>query len=144
MNDKESITFWYIPKSKMDRGQGKRANGMITGGMSANVTLPSRIETTIGEMRKHVDNITQKTIRVNYKDVLIHIELDDLCTFLSDPDGFTFDVVSTRLATAIKMIDNDYAYNTIDDFEQISGLECNEPFRIGWDMARRTNSILGI
>jgi len=38
----------------------------------------------------------------------------------------------------------DYAYETIKEFEDIVGHSVNEAFKIGWDMARITNSMLGI
>lgn len=36
----------------------------------------------------------------------------------------------------------DYAYSTVAEYEEITGLEVNEAFRIGWDMARATNAQL--
>ena len=38
----------------------------------------------------------------------------------------------------------DYAYETIEEYEEIVGVKVNETFRIGWTMARTTNAILGM
>ena len=40
------------------------------------------------------------------------------------------------------MIDTDYAYQTIEEYEDIVEVRVNEAFRIGWDMARTTNKML--
>jgi hypothetical protein len=32
--------------------------------------------------------------------------------------------------------ENEYAYPTIEDYEDITGYKVNEAFRIGWSMAR--------
>jgi hypothetical protein len=37
-----------------------------------------------------------------------------------------------------------YAYKEIEDFEKITGYKVNDGFRIGWNMARTTNKMLGI
>lgn len=37
-----------------------------------------------------------------------------------------------------------YAYETIEDFEEIVGYKVNRAFRYGWEMARTTNKMLGI
>ena len=37
----------------------------------------------------------------------------------------------------------DYAYETIEEYEEIIGQRVNEAFRIGWTMARTTNAMLG-
>ena len=36
----------------------------------------------------------------------------------------------------------DYAYNTIDEYEEITGVKVNEAFRVGFAMARVTNKQL--
>jgi len=33
---------------------------------------------------------------------------------------------------------DDYAYKSIDEYEEITGIKVNDAFRIGWDMARAT------
>lgn len=38
----------------------------------------------------------------------------------------------------------DYAYASIEEFEEIVGYKVNEAFRDGWRMARTTNAMLGI
>lgn len=37
-----------------------------------------------------------------------------------------------------------YAYKTIEEYEEIVGLKVNEAFRVGWQMARTTNAMLGV
>ena len=37
-----------------------------------------------------------------------------------------------------------YAYKTIEEYEGYSGYTVNQAFRIGWEMARLTNEMLGI
>ncbi len=39
-------------------------------------------------------------------------------------------------------VKNDYAYDTIEDYEKLVGYKVNDAFRIGWSMARLTNSII--
>ena len=39
-------------------------------------------------------------------------------------------------------VKNDYAYDTIEDYEKLVGYNVNDAFRIGWSMARLTNSII--
>jgi hypothetical protein len=39
---------------------------------------------------------------------------------------------------------NDYAYESVDEYEEYFGGKVNEAFRIGWSMARVTNKMLGI
>lgn len=39
---------------------------------------------------------------------------------------------------------NDYAYDSVEEYEEYFGGEVNEAFRIGWNMARATNQQLGI
>ena len=41
------------------------------------------------------------------------------------------------------MADAEYAYPTIEEYEKIAGFKVNEAFRIGWDMARTTNQMIG-
>ena len=36
----------------------------------------------------------------------------------------------------------DYAWPTIEDYENDVGFKVNDVFKIGWDMARTTNSFL--
>jgi len=38
----------------------------------------------------------------------------------------------------------DYAYKTIEEYEETVGYKVNEAFRIGWAMARTTKAQLGI
>lgn len=38
----------------------------------------------------------------------------------------------------------DFAYKTIEEYEKIVGYEVGEAFRVGWNMARTTNAMLGI
>jgi len=38
----------------------------------------------------------------------------------------------------------DYAYKTIEEYEEIVGHKVGDAFRIGWAMARTTNAHLGI
>jgi hypothetical protein len=35
----------------------------------------------------------------------------------------------------------DYAYPTIEDYEEIVGFEVNDTFKMGWAMARTTNNL---
>jgi len=93
----EHVTFWYIPRARMEKGQGKRVNGMTAGGMSAMVNFSTRIETTISQMREHAGNITQNTVRINYKDVLMFIAREDIKIFLGDPDSFILERVRERV-----------------------------------------------
>lgn len=37
---------------------------------------------------------------------------------------------------------DDFAYRTIEEYEQIVGFKVNEAFKLGWLMARTTNSQL--
>ena len=39
---------------------------------------------------------------------------------------------------------NEYAYKTIEEYEEITGFKVNEAFSIGWSMARCKNKHLGI
>lgn len=41
-------------------------------------------------------------------------------------------------------LDQDYAYPTVEDYEEIVGFKVNEVFKMGWDMARTTNSLFKI
>ena len=36
------------------------------------------------------------------------------------------------------------AYSTIEEYESIVGFKVNDAFKMGWDMARTTNEMLGI
>ena len=38
--------------------------------------------------------------------------------------------------------DNEYAYKTVEEYEEILGQKVNDAFRIGWDMARTKNKHL--
>jgi len=38
----------------------------------------------------------------------------------------------------------DYAYRKIEEYEEIIGYKTGDAFRIGWNMARITNTMLGI
>jgi hypothetical protein len=38
----------------------------------------------------------------------------------------------------------DYAYASIEEFEEIVGYKVNDAFKDGWRMARTTNAMLGI
>lgn len=38
---------------------------------------------------------------------------------------------------------NDYVYASVEEYEKYSGFTVNEAFRMGWDMARTTNALLG-
>lgn len=42
------------------------------------------------------------------------------------------------------MDDNEYAYPTIDDYEEIVGFKVCDNFRVGWNMARTTNKMFGL
>jgi hypothetical protein len=35
----------------------------------------------------------------------------------------------------------DYAYKTIEEYEEIVGFEVGQPFKMGWAMARTTNDL---
>ena len=37
-----------------------------------------------------------------------------------------------------------FAYKSTDEYEEITGLDVNQAFKIGWDMARMTNEQIGI
>ena len=37
-----------------------------------------------------------------------------------------------------------YAYSTMEEYESIVGFKVNDAFKMGWDMARTTNEMLGI
>jgi len=39
---------------------------------------------------------------------------------------------------------HDYAYKTVEEYEKIVEHKVNDSFKIGWDMARTTNAMLGI
>lgn len=55
-----------------------------------------------------------------------------------------FRLYVAQLTHKLKLVrsDADYAYKTIAEYEEIVGYECNNAFRIGWDMARTTNTML--
>jgi len=40
-----------------------------------------------------------------------------------------------------KVKDRDYAYKTIEEYQEIVGFKVNRAFEIGWDMARTTNGM---
>lgn len=46
-----------------------------------------------------------------------------------------------KLITEVVVIDHDYLYDNIKDFESCAGHELNTAFTVGWHMARSTKSM---
>ena len=44
----------------------------------------------------------------------------------------------------VNNFDNEPAYKTLKEFEELIGIEVNDKFKMGWDMARTTNKMIGI
>lgn len=94
----EAVTFWHVPKPDVEKGNGERIDGKVRGGKSSVPSFANRIDTTIGKMIEHRENITQGNVRVNFRDVLMTIPIDRLDEFLADPCRFTMTNVEERFA----------------------------------------------
>lgn len=99
MYDDDQVTFWFLCEDKLSRGQGKRVKGMIKGGMSARVSTNTRIETTIGELKKNIIRVAQNSIDLRYKNVLLTLTKEELVIFLKSPREYTLTYICEILNT---------------------------------------------
>ena len=110
-------------------------------GVTANPDIPTdeAAQAVLRSMDGYLKTMIDKRIDAFKYKIGVDSENGQHCVVVMRDNGNgTATMVAT---TAIKEAAPDYAYSTIEDYEELVGFKVNDAFRVGWSMARTTNDL---
>ena len=110
-------------------------------GITANPDIPvdEAAQAVLRSMDGYLKTMIDKRIDAFKYKIGVDSENGQHCVVVMRDNGNgTATMVAT---TTIKEAAPDYAYSTIEDYEELVGFKVNDAFRVGWSMARTTNDL---